>query len=139
MTMVIQPWYNQTDIEEVITMANGILLPGGDRDLDLNKHYEQNAKYVVKRAMELHDAGKSIPIWGTCQGFRLLHSIFMETPDLSNVTTFNYPNKIKIRDYKSRIFKYFSQEDLKHSENARIFPHFNNFGISRIHILTIQS
>jgi gamma-glutamyl hydrolase len=131
MTMVIQPWYDFEQIDEILTDVNGVLFPGGDRDLNLTKTYEQNAKHIIQRAIELYDKGKPIPIWGTCQGFQLIHSILMEEVDLKKFDAFNYPNKINILDRNAKVFKYFPEEDLQYSESSYIFPHYNNFGISR--------
>jgi gamma-glutamyl hydrolase len=129
MTMVIQPWYTESQLDEIINSVNGIIFLGGDRNLDLNKQYEKNAVYLVKKSIEAFNAGNPIPIWGTCQGFQLIQSIFMEKVDLKHFDSWNFPSPIKLLNKNSPILEYFTPVDFANAESRNIFPEFHHLGI----------
>jgi gamma-glutamyl hydrolase len=128
MTMVIQPWYDEAQLDEIIASVNGIIFLGGDRTLNLSLKYEKNSIYIVHKVIEHFRNGNTIPIWATCQGIQLMHSIFMEKVDLLPFDSFDFPSPINIKNMRSPIFKYYSQKDLADSENLNVYVELHHLG-----------
>jgi glutamine amidotransferase PdxT len=127
--MIIQPWYNENQIDEILLNVNGILFPGGDRDLDLSSYFEKISAYIIKRVMQMHEQGNSIPIWGTCQGLELIHAILIETTDFEDFDSWDYPSPIKIINPEALILKYFTRQDLVNAEENDNFAEYHRLGI----------
>lgn len=51
--------------------TNGILFPGGSRDL-INSEYAKAGKILYDLALDSNKNGIYFPIWGTCLGYELL-------------------------------------------------------------------
>jgi hypothetical protein len=49
MAMVIQPWYDEAQLNEIIASVNGVIFLGGDRTFNLSLQYEKNSIYIVTR------------------------------------------------------------------------------------------
>lgn len=52
---------------------NGLLFTGGGLSLEYDTVYFKQALYLYNKAKALNDQGDVFPIWGSCQGFQLLH------------------------------------------------------------------
>jgi gamma-glutamyl hydrolase len=127
--MVIQPWYTRAQIDEIMSSVNGVIYLGGDRELDLSKQFEQNAGYILEKIIRAKDNGNPIPLWGTCQGLQLIHSLVMGKKDLKDFDSDNFPSPVRILNKNSTIFKFFSEEDFYNAENANVFAEFHFHGI----------
>jgi len=66
--MIIQQWYNKSEIDNILSKINGILFIGGGRDFNLSSNWEKNAIYIIEKGKN-----DKIPIWGTCMGFQLIN------------------------------------------------------------------
>jgi gamma-glutamyl hydrolase len=130
-TMVIHAWYTQERLDEIMSSVNGVIMLGGDRNLNLNNPFEKTAAYLLKKSIESYRQGNPIPIWGTCQGFELIQSIVMGNLDLRVFDSENYPSPIRIEKADARILRFFSKEDLTAAETMDIFAEFHHFGIER--------
>ena len=53
---------------------NGYLFTGGDLGLALNSTYVKTAQQILSTSLV-----KDIPVWGTCQGFQLLHILVAQS------------------------------------------------------------
>lgn len=58
-------------LKHLFSSVNGLLLPGGDVDLDRSP-YETVTATLYSWAVEANNKGDYFPIWGTCQGFEQL-------------------------------------------------------------------
>ena len=52
---------------------NGLLYTGGGLSLDADSLFFQQALYLFNKARAANDAGDVFPIWGSCQGFQMMH------------------------------------------------------------------
>ena len=50
-TIIIHTWHTLPEINKILNQANGILLIGGDRDLNINNRWEQTAGYILKKVI----------------------------------------------------------------------------------------
>ncbi len=53
--VVIQPWQTEQEIDEILEKVNGVLWPGGDRDLKLCGQFEITATYILKKIIKLYE------------------------------------------------------------------------------------
>jgi gamma-glutamyl hydrolase len=60
-------------LDALFTGINGLLFTGGGLSLNATTLYFQQALYLFDKAKAANDAGDFFPIWGTCQGFQMLH------------------------------------------------------------------
>ncbi|XP_064623171.1 gamma-glutamyl hydrolase-like [Lineus longissimus] len=73
---------NQPDsyYEDITSKINGVLFPGGGRNLRISG-YAKAAKKINQLALEYNDAGSYFPLWGTCLGFQLMNALRTEGMD----------------------------------------------------------
>jgi len=62
---------SESDLLQLFSNINGVILPGGDQDL-LHSAYARNAALAVKYSIEASKRGDYFPVWGTCMGFQAL-------------------------------------------------------------------
>ncbi|KAL4453960.1 hypothetical protein ABPG74_003843 [Tetrahymena malaccensis] len=66
-------------LDTLFSKINGILFPGGSVEFtfddSVDKIFSRNANYLIQKAKNATDQGDFFPIWGTCQGFELIHYI----------------------------------------------------------------
>lgn len=131
--IVIQPWFTEKEIDEVLSKVNGVLFQGGMRDLDINGQFERNAGYILKRVMEYYDNGKSIPIWGICQGFQLLHALIADdTKVLTHFKSWNMQSSIEFNVdeiKKTKMFEDFHLNDFNNLKNLNLTAQLHNLGV----------
>lgn len=127
--IVIQPWFERRNIDEILTKVNGVLIQGGSRDLRLEGQYESLVKYITWKIMELFDKeNKAIPLWGTCQGFELFHVIFANTMEvLGHFRAENIRTPLaQVDNVDSLMYRNFSDKeifDLTHKDTTAQFHH----------------
>jgi gamma-glutamyl hydrolase len=132
--VAVHSWYTEAQIDELFTKVNGFLLQGGDRNLTLSGTFEKVSAYIMKKSMEIYDKeGKIIPVWGTCQGFQLMHLVIMGKEDLEHLDGWRYPSPIHILSKQASMFQFYTEEDFKNSEIDDIYAEFHYFGISSRH------
>jgi gamma-glutamyl hydrolase len=133
--VVIQPWYNEETIDEILIKVNGVLWQGGDRDLIMNGQFENTARYILNKLMAIYDnENKSVPLWGTCQGFELLHALIADTTNVLekfNAEEYTTPlifNRLKI--ISSKMFQDMTKKDLNDIKTKNVTSEFHQLGIS---------
>jgi len=62
--------YSPEEITSLVSQLNGFLFTGGELDLILTSPYVQTANLIFQLAQDKSDY---FPVWGTCEGFQLLH------------------------------------------------------------------
>jgi gamma-glutamyl hydrolase len=129
MTMAIHSWYSTTQLDDIMSKVNGVILLGGDRNLDLSKPFEKVSAYILQKVIESYDKGNPITLWGTCQGFELLHSLIMNTIDLRSFDANNLPFPLLSMKRDASMFKYFSATDFQSAETEDDFAEFHFLGI----------
>jgi gamma-glutamyl hydrolase len=132
--VVIQPWYTQNQVEEILSKVNGVLWQGGDRNLKINGKFENVARIILSYIINLYDTkGISLPLWGTCQGFELLHSLLVNTTDvLTHFNASNIRSPIQLDSNQlenSKMFSDFSLSDVYNLQNLNTTAQFHNLGI----------
>jgi gamma-glutamyl hydrolase len=128
-SVAIHPWYSEKELDELFVKINGVIFLGGDRLLTLSKKYEQVAKYLVDKVIEYSEKGVRIPLWGTCQGFQLIHSIFMKKVDLRNFNSWEYPSPIIINKKDAKMFSLYNDIDIIESEKGNNYVEYHRLGI----------
>ncbi len=123
--------YSTEELETIVPKLNGILLQGGDRDLNEKGLFEKN----LDNLLELAKKHKK-PVFFTCQGFEyLFFNLAMKDKKpnpLSNFNSWEVLLPAKIEDVKnSEMFKYFTEKDLEDISNTKepAFIHYHNLGI----------
>jgi len=108
---------DQKTLKHLFESVNGILFTGGSIDLDINTPlpnrnesfnlYTSAANYLYSLAMEANDKGDYFPIWGTCQGFQLLHYLAagFKNDVLEYVGGEEQANRSGIIDENTKLFK----------------------------------
>jgi gamma-glutamyl-gamma-aminobutyrate hydrolase PuuD len=130
-TIVIHTWSTNKEIDEILSKANGVLFQGGGRNTNVNMPWEKKAAYILKKVIELNRSGINyIPLWATCQGFEILHTII--AGDNSVLTKFNSWNMISSISniQESRMFSYFSEKELKMLTDEKLAAQFHFYGVS---------
>eukprot|EP00825_Cyclidium_porcatum_P017837 TRINITY_DN204_c0_g1_i7.p1 TRINITY_DN204_c0_g1~~TRINITY_DN204_c0_g1_i7.p1 ORF type:complete len:310 (+),score=33.01 TRINITY_DN204_c0_g1_i7:188-1117(+) len=64
---------NSTTLDLLFSKINGIFFPGGWVNITEDSQFYQNALYLFNKAKTANDNGDFFPVWGTCQGFELMH------------------------------------------------------------------
>lgn len=133
--VVIQPWHSKNKVEEILNKVNGVLLPGGDRNLKIGGQFENVAKYILDHVIHLYDTqGITLPLWGTCQGFELLHVLMANSTDvLSKYNAFNIRSALQINQENfnsARMFKDFSEKDAYNIQKYNLTAQFHNWGVA---------
>ncbi|KAK0149084.1 Gamma-glutamyl hydrolase [Merluccius polli] len=72
------------DYFRIFNSINGLLLPGGDVDLQTSQ-FSRVSKIFYNLALKANDDGDHFPIWGTCQGFQQL-SVLTANKNLLTLT-----------------------------------------------------
>ena len=133
--IVIQPWISKIDLEDLLSKVNGVLFQGGGRTFNLTAPWETLAKKIINRVIQKNLKGEFIPLWVTCQGFELIHSIIANTTEvLGHYESYNIATPLEFDDdiiKKSKMFKYFSEDDLKSLRSDKTTAQFHHYGVSR--------
>jgi len=130
----IHVWYSYEKIDYILSKVNGIILQGSHRNLKFGQPFERIAKYIFERVVELNEKfNVTMPLWGTCQGLQLLHSLVMDKIELDKYDSNAYIAPLIFPDMdlvkKSRSFKYFTEEELEAIQTKNITVHYHNLGI----------
>jgi len=135
--VVIQPWSTKEEVDKILERVNGVLWPGGDRDLRFSGEFEQTAINIINKIMQLHDDHNvDIPLWGTCQGFEMIAAILANSLEvLTNFDGWDMQNSITFNStvaqpYKTKMFGNFTRKDLIILQNQNVNAHYHRLGIS---------
>lgn len=130
--MVIHSWYDTDTLDDILSRVNGVFFMGGSRDLKLSSVWEQNAAYILNKTITMNEQGIYFPLWGTCQGFELLHAILADdTVILTDYDAFNYAMSAILNENTrtAKMFSFFSEEDFGNFEKKNTSAHFHNLGV----------
>lgn len=131
--VVIHTWYDVSQIDEILSKVNGVLIQGGKREIDLTNRWEENAKYILRKAITFTENGNYFPVIGICQGFELIHAIISGTVDvLSQFNAWNEATPLILSDNieNSKMFSGISVEEKLMLEEENIAPQFHHKGIN---------
>ena len=63
--------YDYKKLDNLLSLVDGLLFQGGDRNLIHNGLFEAKCFYILDKCIDL-----KLPVWLTCQGFEILHWYF---------------------------------------------------------------
>ena len=118
--LIIQQWYSNKEIDDILNNINGVLLIGDERNITLNQTWEKNLTYLVNKSLD-----KNIPIWATSLGFEIIHVLIGN----KDILEFGFDDKNVIHsfnniDYNSKMFSLFNQNLLmSFNESLGYFNH----------------
>lgn len=132
--ITIHTWDSEEKITEIMEKSNGIFFQGGSNDLDLSNEFVKKSTFVLNKAIEINNRGIYYPVWGTCQGFELLHMIISEDNDILTTTNaWSVCTPLIFDEQQIQEAEMFSLLDEKEIEGLRTrntTAQFHNFGVS---------
>jgi gamma-glutamyl hydrolase len=133
----IHSWLNENELDEILNKVNGVLFQGGSASLDFNAPYYKISEKIFNKVIEMKNIyNKDLPLWATCLGFEALNIIVSK--DQNILTIFDaedIKSKLIIEDginKSSKIFSYFSDEDIKNLREKDLTGQYHHFGVSPI-------
>ena len=82
--VIIHPWHEASEIDEILSKVNGVLFQTGERELNLENKWEMNASYILEKVKTINDNGIYFPLLGVGQGFELLHALVADNLEVLN-------------------------------------------------------
>ena len=73
------PSMSQEETFARLQKLNGVFLPGGDGD------YNDYARYIYGKLIELNDQGMYLPMWGTCMGYESIANFSASNGDPNEI------------------------------------------------------
>ena len=132
--IVIQPWITNQELNDLFKEVNGFLFQGGGRNLNLTAPWEKLARNILNKVITENLRGNFIPLWGTCQGFELIHALIAgNTSVLTNYDADNIATPLIFEDKElkeSRMFKFFNDKDLISLKSQNTTAQFHHLGVS---------
>lgn len=121
----------QDEYVKIFNSINGLLLPGGDVDLQTSM-FSRAAKIFYDLALKANDAGDYFPLWGTCQGFQQL-SVLTANKNLLTLTDTKavaLPLTLTPAAQSSRLFRTFPRDLLQSLSQENITSNFHSWSLS---------
>ncbi|XP_071350909.1 gamma-glutamyl hydrolase [Trachinotus anak] len=121
----------EEEYAEIFSSINGLLLPGGDVDLQTSQ-YSRAAKIFYNLALKANNAGDYFPLWGTCQGFQQL-SVLTANKNLLTLTDTKavaLPLTFTPAAQSSRLFQSFPKDLLQSLAEENITSNFHSWSLS---------
>lgn len=130
----IHAWFSDSELDSVLSKVNGILLQGGSTYLGLDSPFVITATKILKRVIKEKDQNnKILPVWGTCQGFELIHVIVSGSRSvLEQYNSYNILSNLQISsdaNKTSKVFSLFSDQDIINIKSESLTAEFHHFGI----------
>ncbi|KAL6464856.1 hypothetical protein MHYP_G00271730 [Metynnis hypsauchen] len=121
----------EEDYTKIFYAINGLLLPGGDVDLQKSQ-FSRMAKIFYELAIKANDAGDYFPIWGTCQGFQQLTVLTSNKNllTLTNTKAVALPLVFSQGAQNTRLFKSFPKDLLLSLSEENITSNFHSWSLS---------
>lgn len=124
---------HQTDeeYEKIFHSINGLLLPGGDVDLETSQ-FSRLSKIFYDLAIKANDASDYFPIWGTCQGLQQM-TVLTSNKNLLTLTDTKavaLPLTFTPASQNSRLFKTFPGSLLQSLSEDNITSNFHSWSLS---------
>lgn len=133
-TIVIHHWDTEERITEILNKSNGVLFQGGGTLLNLSNNFTQKADFILKKVLEINDRGIYYPLWGTCQGFELLHmlvskdnEVLTDTNAYGIITPLLFNTEIL---KESKMFSFLDDEDIYALKYLNTTSQFHHYGVS---------
>lgn len=121
----------EEDYTKIFYAINGLLLPGGDVDLQKSQ-FSRVSKIFYELAIKVNDAADYFPIWGTCQGFQQL-TVLTSSKNLltlTNTKAVALPLVFTQGAQNSRLFKSFPKDLLLALSEENITSNFHSWSLS---------
>jgi gamma-glutamyl hydrolase len=132
--IVIQPWITNQELNDLFKEVNGFLFQGGGRNLNLTAPWEKLARNILNKVITENLRGNFIPLWGTCQGFELIHALIAGNKSvLTKFDAYNIATPLIFEDKElkeSRMFKFFNDKDLISLKSQNTTAQFHHLGVS---------
>ncbi|CAL8337863.1 unnamed protein product [Merluccius merluccius] len=119
------------DYFRIFNSINGLLLPGGDVDLQTSQ-FSRVSKIFYNLALKANDEGDHFPIWGTCQGFQQL-SVLTANKNLltlTNTKAVALPLTFTKAAPSSRLFQSFPVDLMQSLAEENITSNFHSWSLS---------
>lgn len=131
----IQPWFSDQELDAVLSKVNGVFFQGGSTLLRIDSPYVIAATKILKRVIKEKDQNNRIlPLWGTCQGFELIHVIVGGSRTvLEDFNSWNILSSLQINsdaNKTSKIFSLFSDQDILNLKSEALTAEFHHLGVS---------
>jgi gamma-glutamyl hydrolase len=130
--VVIHPWHEIVEIDEILSKVNGVLFQGGSRELNLTHGWERNAKYIFEKVILMNDNENYFPLIAICQGFELMHALVAGTTDvLTQFDAYGMASPLfpSLDFDKSKMFADFTPEEKEMIEEEDTAPQFHKKGV----------
>jgi len=130
----IHPWFSDSELDSILSKVNGIFFQGGSTSLRIDNQYVITATKILKRVINDKDEfNKILPIWGTCQGFELLHVIVAGSSTvLDQFNAWNVLSSLELNsdaNKTSKIYSLFSDQDVLNLKSEPITAEFHHYGV----------
>jgi len=132
-TVVIHTWYDEDTIKNILSKSNGVLFQGGSRTFNLSSKWEKLNSYIFEMVKSMFEAGTYYPLWGTCQGFELIHSLVSQSTNvLTKFDAYNMTTPILETDEikNSRMFSLFTKKEKENLGLEDVALQFHHLGVS---------
>ena len=125
--VMIHHWYTHSEIDTLLSKINGVVFPGVRRKSKWDSLWEQNAKYIVKKATEV-----SLPIYGVCRGFQLVNVFTADDTSILDDCKNTGAHKMTLTPfaYESKLYNLFEKKDFYYYENTDTSALINSHGIN---------
>lgn len=131
--------YSKSHVLKIMSRINGILLPGGNRDL-FDSNYGRVAKIIFDEVKRYNDQGTYYPMWGTCLGFQAICVLAADPRDaegnkqhirkLVKAKKMMQPVTFTAKALKSRLLKKASWNLIQAMSTQNVSIHMHNLGIA---------
>jgi len=130
----IHPWISDSELDSILGKVNGILFQGGSTLLATDSPFVIIASKILKRVIKEKDENnKILPLWGTCQGFELLHVIISGSSSvLVDYNSYNIISNLLLNsdaNKTSQMFSLFSDEDVSNMIKEPLTAEFHHYGV----------
>ncbi|XP_076864672.1 gamma-glutamyl hydrolase [Brachyhypopomus gauderio] len=127
----IRIYGTEEDYTKIFYEINGLLLPGGDVDLQ-KSNFSRVAKIFYELAIKANDASDYFPIWGTCQGFQQLTVLTSNKNllTLTNTKAVALPLTFVPGSQNSRLFRSFPKDLFLSLSEENITSNFHSWSLS---------
>lgn len=125
--VTIHQWYNEEQLETLLSKINGVLFQGGGRDFNFSAPWEKNGIYVINYAKRT-----GLPLWGTCMGFQFICDGILaeEILEKYNDMSLLHPAILTEKSKTCKTYSKFTPADFDIFEKKDSTIYFHSFGVS---------
>lgn len=130
----IFPWISDQELDSILSKVNGVFFQGGSTLLRIDSEFVIIASKIVKRIIKEKDENnRLLPLWGTCQGFELIHVVVAGSRSvLENYNSYNMLASLQLNsdaNKTSKIFSLFSDQDIINLKSESLTAEFHHLGV----------